>query len=364
MGRIVLFGATGYTGRLTAHALSERGADFAIAGRDRAKLEALASVAGSPDIHVADAADVDALASAIDGAGALITCVGPFVQMGQTAVEAALKAGVHYLDSTGEGTFVARLIREKDDEAKKRGIVIAPCMGFDEVPGDVAVALATEGMERPQVDLTYALPSSASVGTIKSLVGIILEPGTRIIGGRPEPVGAAEHSRWAPMPPPLGPKQSISAPLAIGHLAPRHVDMERFETFFTAGRMQKATARPGLLALKLAMRVPGARAATDKMISLLPEGPGDRAREARWTILAEAFDGSMWRNVSLQGRDVYGLTAQTLATGAMELADRTGGPTGVLPPVTAIGLETLQKELTDQDVQIDVYKPASDPRGD
>ncbi|MPZ70550.1 MAG: NAD(P)H-binding protein [Actinobacteria bacterium] len=364
MARIVLFGATGYTGRLTAHALFEHGADFAIAGRNRSKLEELADATGHPDVRVAAIGDVDALIAALDGASVLITCVGPFVELGQTAVEAALAAGTHYIDIAGEGVFVARLIAEKDAAAKERGIVMAPCMGFDEVPGDVAVALATEGMRQAEVDLTYAVPTTPSVGTIKSSLGVVLAPGSRIVDGHPESVNAAQRSRWAPMPPPIGPRQSISVPLAIAHLAPMHVDLKRFETFFTVGRIQKALARPGLGALRAALKVPGASALADKAISLLPAGPGEEARTARWTILAEAADDSGWRNVVVQGRDGYGLTAQTLTAGAMALADRAGGATGVLPPVEAIGLDVLQKTLTDQDVQIDVYGPTDDPRGE
>ena len=63
MPDILLFGATGYTGQLTAHALARRGADFAIAGRSRDKLEALASVTGNPDVRIAGVGDVDALSA-------------------------------------------------------------------------------------------------------------------------------------------------------------------------------------------------------------------------------------------------------------------------------------------------------------
>src|SRR3954463_3669649 len=103
MPRVVLFGATGYTGRLTAAEMARRGLDFAIAGRNKSKLEALAETTGNPPIHVADVDDVDALVAALEGARVLITCVGPFTELGETAVEAALRAKVNYADSTGEG---------------------------------------------------------------------------------------------------------------------------------------------------------------------------------------------------------------------------------------------------------------------
>src|SRR5688572_21014188 len=166
MPDILLFGATGYTGQLTAHALARRGADFAIAGRSRDKLEMLASVTGNPDVRIAGVGDVDALSRALQDVKVLITCVGPFEELGDTAVEAALRTGTHYVDSTGEGSFVARLARERSEHARTKGIAMAPCLGFDEVPADVAATLATEGMDRPDLTLTYSVPKTASAGTV------------------------------------------------------------------------------------------------------------------------------------------------------------------------------------------------------
>src|SRR5687768_3023628 len=102
MPDIVLFGATGYTGRLTAKALQNRGAKFIVAGRDARKLEKLAQQTDAADLAVCAVGDVDALTKSLSSARVLVTCVGPFVDLGWTAVEAALKAGVNYIDSTGE----------------------------------------------------------------------------------------------------------------------------------------------------------------------------------------------------------------------------------------------------------------------
>ena len=177
MPDILLFGATGYTGRLTALALARRGASFAISGRSRPKLEALAAETGDPEIRTATVGDTASLVTALDGTKVLLTCVGPFEQWGHTAVEAALEAGVNYIDSTGEGTFIARLFRERDAAARSAGIAMAPALAFDEVPADVAATLACEGMNRPDLVLTYAVPTSASSGTVNSALGIISQPG-------------------------------------------------------------------------------------------------------------------------------------------------------------------------------------------
>lgn len=359
MPDVLLFGATGYTGRLTARVLADRGVDFAIAGRSRDKLEALAAETGGPGVRVAGVGDTPALVKALQDCKVLITCVGPFVELGDTAAEAAIEAGVHYVDSTGEGTFVARLLDRYDERAKAAGIVMAPCFGFDEVPGDVAVALASRGMERPSVTLTYAVPSQGSVGTIRSALRIIGSSGSRISKGSPAPWKVGQEQRWAPMPPPLGPRSTVAFPLAIGYLAPLHTDFESFETYISSGRGQRNVLKVAAPALRAAFSLPPGRALFDKALGMLPEGPEGENRDKPFTILAEASDGTTARNVSVKGRDVYGLTAEFLATAAQHLAGAESPEPGVRPPVGATGLEMLTREFDRLGLEIETYEPKS-----
>src|SRR5918911_2075369 len=222
MPDILLFGATGYTGRLTAHALAERRASFAIAGRDKAALETLAEAIGRPEVRRAVVGDPAGLARALGDVSVLLTCVGPFVDLGETAVEAALRAGVHYIDCCGEGEFIAKLIAERGEQARSAGVTLAPAMAFDEVPADVAATLASDGLASPRLVLTYSVPAVASRGTARSALESMTATGPWIVTGQPIPVAAGDRERWAPLPPPLGPKPSISVPLAELHLAPLH----------------------------------------------------------------------------------------------------------------------------------------------
>ncbi|MGH2806230.1 MAG: saccharopine dehydrogenase family protein [Actinomycetota bacterium] len=358
MPDILLFGATGYTGRLTAEALARRGASFAIAGRDKAKLYALADDIGGPDVRVAAVGEDDALTKHLDDVKVLISTVGPFMELGHTAVEAALRAKVHYLDSTGEGAFIARLIAEHDTAARDAGVCIAPAMGFDEVPADVCATLASEGMEGADVVLTYAVPQSASRGTMRTAVGgIITSEGPWIENGRTRAVRAGEVQRWAPMPPPLGPKLSTSFPLAEGHLAPLHLDLRSLKLFVTIGGAQRAALRYGLGVLDRVVKSGPGSWAVEKVLTTLPEGPDEETRfRSRWTILGEATSGREWRNVTLMGTDFYGLTGELLAAGAMNMAEDGYSNAGVCAPVQAIGLDTLQKELIDRGVTIETYE--------
>lgn len=357
MADIVLFGATGFTGRLTAGALARRRADFAIAGRNATKLEQLAAETGSPDVHVVHARDTSSLVRALEGASVLVTCVGPFVELGLTAALAAVEAGVHYIDSSGEAVFINRLIEEFDARAHEANIAMAPALGFDEVPADVGVTLACEGMHRPSAVVTFATPTRASRGTLRSALQLLAAGGWRVSDGALAKFATGDEERWAPMPPPLGVRRSLSAPMAIGRLAPLHIKFESLEAFVTTGSARGAALKACLPPLRTGLALPPVRHLVWKMIDSMPKGPTGTARQAMWTVLIEARSSEQFRNVVVTGRDVYGLTAELLASGALVMSDDKYAASGVLAPVEAIGLETLHKELVDNGVTIESFEP-------
>jgi short subunit dehydrogenase-like uncharacterized protein len=357
MPDIVLFGATGYTGRLTAHALHRRGADFAIAGRNRERLDELAAATGGPDVFIADAADVDALTAAAKGGRVLLSCAGPFAEIGASAVEAAFRAGTHYVDSCAEIDFVARLV-ERGEAASATGITLAPALGFDEVPADVAATLSCEGLDRADVVVTYAAPISLSRGSLQSLPGVLAATGTRVSGGKLVPLVTGDRDRWSPLPPPLGVRRALSAPMVLGRLAPLHLDLRSLDLYVTMGNLQWAGAKLSLPLLRAVWPVRAVRTISGAILELLPEGPSSESRKAGWTILAEARSVGSWRNVTLTGTDLYGLTGELLAAAATIMAGPNFEKVGTLAPVQVLGLDTLQKLLIDQGVEIHHYEPA------
>jgi short subunit dehydrogenase-like uncharacterized protein len=354
MPQILLFGATGYTGRLTAHALARLGADFAIAGRNEDRLRALARATGDPEIRIAEAGDLDSLVRALDEVRVLLTVVGPFVDLGHTAVDAALRARVHYVDSTGEGAFINRLIARRA-EAEAAGIAMAPALAFDEVPADVAATLAVNGFEEPNLTLTYAMPSGGSQGTIRSALGILTSTGQWIEGGRSVPITAGGGQRWAPMPPPLGPRLGVAFPLASGYVLPLHLRLSSFQTYVTTRTPQRIATKFAAPLIRAIQGTSPGRRLLEQMVGRLPEGPDADGRRARWTILAEARAGRSFRNVVLSGRDPYGLSAELLALGSLTMAADDYDRSGVLAPVEAIGLETLHKVLIEQGVTTETF---------
>jgi short subunit dehydrogenase-like uncharacterized protein len=144
---VVLFGATGFTGGLTADYLAAHGPTnlrWALAGRNRAKLEAVAarlaaarSPVPPPALLEADAADAPALARIAESTKVVVTTVGPYALYGAPLVAACAAAGTDYVDLTGEPEFVDRMYLENDAAAKASGARLVHCCGFDSVPHDL-----------------------------------------------------------------------------------------------------------------------------------------------------------------------------------------------------------------------------------
>jgi short subunit dehydrogenase-like uncharacterized protein len=149
---IIVFGATGYTGRLVAeHLLRTYGAGgavkWAMAGRSLAKLtqvrDELGTVAPIPLI-VADADDLASLESMCHRAKVIVTTAGPYQLYGSNLVAACAKTGTDYVDLTGESHWIAQMTAAHDAEAKKTGARIVFSCGFDSIPFDLGVWFAEE----------------------------------------------------------------------------------------------------------------------------------------------------------------------------------------------------------------------------
>jgi len=149
---VVVFGATGVTGRRVAAYLASRGAGkWAAAARDRRKTEKVLAEEGAsaPEIIEADLARPESLAEMARRARVVLNLVGPYARYGRPVVKACVEAGAHYVDLSGEMPFVRRTIDEFDASAKAAGVkVVQPC-GFESLPPDLAVRLAAESATEP-----------------------------------------------------------------------------------------------------------------------------------------------------------------------------------------------------------------------
>src|SRR3954447_19834159 len=190
-GRIVLFGATGYTGELTARELAGIGERPVLAARGEQRVRKLAAELGGLDWAVADASRPETVRALVARGDVLVSCVGPFARWGAPAVEAAIAAGAHYLDSTGETPFIRQVFETYGPRAQAAGCALVTAMGYDWVPGNLAGALALRdaGEGATRVAIGYYLvggggAGAMSGGTRASAAGVFLEPSFAWRGGR------------------------------------------------------------------------------------------------------------------------------------------------------------------------------------
>jgi len=179
---VVIFGATGFTGALTAEYLAKvtpaAGVRWAIAGRSEEKLREAARKLGDPagmGVIVADTGDAAALRAMTGQCAAVATTVGPYTKYGSELVAACVDTGTHYCDLTGEFPFVRDMIDKHHEAAKAKGVKIVHCCGFDCVPVDVGTMLVTEGLPVPAASvriLCTKMNGGASGGTLDSAAEI------------------------------------------------------------------------------------------------------------------------------------------------------------------------------------------------
>jgi short subunit dehydrogenase-like uncharacterized protein len=178
---VVLYGASGFTGRQTVQyfAGNTRPSEvcWAIAGRNKPALEAAREQAGddagSADILVADAQDQQAIDAIVSRTRILLTTAGPFSLYGNKIVDACVRYKTHYVDITGETSWVRDLIDRYHDRAAAEGTRIIPCCGFDSVPSDVGAYLVARhiqslGTECREVKAFYQIRGGLNGGTFAS----------------------------------------------------------------------------------------------------------------------------------------------------------------------------------------------------
>ena len=338
-GPIAVYGATGYTGRLVVAELANAEADFLISGRNAQKLDALRKDLDldAPAVP-ARIDDPSSLSDLLADCAAVIDCAGPFVKFGEPVLAAAVETGTHYLDTTGEQTYMKMAYERYGPGAARAGVAVIPAMGFDYVPGDMLASLTAEGMgELDELNLHYCwrdfTPSQGTARTTLEMIGgkdIEWSEGKWVEARGGVSRGAFEF------PEPFGRQRMFRYPSGEQITVPRHVPTRNVRASMNAGAFSSDRLAPIFSAMVrpagLAMRTPLKRLA-NAAISRLPEGQTPLQRERMtWTIVCEAKRGEVERRGVIAGRDVYGLTAAAIAQGAL-LASRKGfdGRGGLAP---------------------------------
>ncbi|MEB2344295.1 MAG: DUF5938 domain-containing protein [Deltaproteobacteria bacterium] len=171
---VVVYGASGYTGRIVCEFLRDLQLPFIAAGRDKARIEA--ALDKVPGIETADHEvavvphETDALARLFEGSRVVCNTVGPFELYGETVVKACLQAGVHYLDTTGEQQFVLPIARDYGAAFAKAGLLLAPSAAYMHTTLDIAVCHA---LENPGIHSIHAVCAATGIPTYGSTQTVV-----------------------------------------------------------------------------------------------------------------------------------------------------------------------------------------------
>ncbi|MFY9488480.1 MAG: NAD(P)H-binding protein [Solirubrobacterales bacterium] len=360
---VLVFGATGFTGRMVVADLVERGVDVRISGRSEERLRKLSDRHGGLDWAVADVKDPESVGRAADGTDVLVTTVGPYSWWGEIAADAAVKRSIPYIDITGEPAFVRDIFEIYGPRAAAAGSPMLTAMGYDYVPGNLAGALALEagGGAVHSVDIGYFLsgetsrsPKSLSGGTLRSLRAsgsamqfawrdgeLVEERGAKRVlkfdlGGDKSAtaisIGSSEHLSLPRLHPGL---QTVNVGLGWFGGASRAVSL------FSAisEQAERLPLVGGLL------RRGSGDSGNETKQRIEPVGPTDDSRErSRTKAIAIARDarGNELVRVMLDGPNPYDLTGKIVGWAAQQAANGAIAGVGALGPVEAFGLEPLR----------------------
>jgi len=182
---VVIYGATGFTGAQAARYFDQHvgtRARWAIAGRSRAKLEALkTTLRTNVAVIVADAHDEAAIDTLAESARVVLTTAGPYARYGEPLLRACVTRGADYVDITGETIWVRRMIDRYHDRAVRAGTRIVPFCGFDSVPSDLGTLLLVEhlrslGRTTKSVKAYFRAQGGLNGGTLASMSDMMSSP--------------------------------------------------------------------------------------------------------------------------------------------------------------------------------------------
>ncbi|MDX6652511.1 MAG: hypothetical protein QOJ38_1292 [Solirubrobacterales bacterium] len=371
--RIVLFGATGYTGGLTAEALVRRGESPLLAGRSTERLQALAKkLDAGLETATADVDDPDSIRALLNPGDVLLTTVGPFTRWGNAAATAAIAARAHYVDSTGEAAFIRRVFDGYGPAAERAGVAMLTAFGNDWVPGNLAGALALSeaGDSARRVDIGYFTTGGGagggfSAGTRASTVATLGEPAFAWREGRIVSERGGRRVRSFEV---AGRNRDALSVGGTEHFGLPRIEPRLREVNVYLGWFGKATRalQIGGAGMTATLALPGAKRlydfATSRLVKGSGGGPDAAARaSARSIFVACAYDesGHQLSEVRVEGGDGYTLTGELLAWGAGELLRDGALASGALAPVDAFGLERLREGCATAGLQATQPAPAS-----
>jgi short subunit dehydrogenase-like uncharacterized protein len=372
---VVIFGATGFTGALTAQYLAKNAPaelKWALAGRNREKLEAVRSKLGvNVDVLLADVDDAASLQKIAEAARIVVTTVGPYIRYGEPLVAACAEAGTDYLDLTGESEFVDRMYVAYNAKAVETGARIIHCCGFDSIPYDLGVQYTVEQLPKNvpiKVDGMIRAGGKPSGGTLHTAITAFSRGKQNLDAHRarrraqPRPEGRSvklvtgrihrSQGFWAVPLPTVDPQIVANSAVLLDDYGPDF----RYSHYAAVKQLPVvAGSVVGVGLLAVAAQIPPARNAILSRIKT-GEGPSEERRAKSWFKARFVGEGGGKRVVTeVSGGDPgYDETAKMLSECALSLAlDPLPETSGQVTTASAMG-PALRRRLVAAGIKFEI----------
>jgi len=335
--RVMVYGATGHTGRFVVDELLRRGLTPVLAGRSAERLAAVAPPHATLEHRVVVLDRPDLLRQAVAGVGAVINCAGPFLDTALPLAHAAVEVGAHYLDVTAEQPAVQALYRDLDGPARAADVAVVPAMAFYGGLADLQVTAALDGDSRADVvevaiglDRWWPTDGTRATGARNTAIRQVIRGGLLAPLASPAPT-----STWA-YPEPLGDQPVVQMPFSEVITIDRHLDVSELRSYLNTtplDDLRDPTTPP-------------------------PTATDETGRSTQQFVVDVVVRrGSDTRRISTSGRDIYAVTAPIVVEGAIRLLDGRRHGHGAMAPGEAFDaadvLATLERDIDDLVVRRD-----------
>jgi hypothetical protein len=336
--RIAVFGASGHTGRFVVSELRRRGSTAILVGRDRERLELLQQLHPSFEIRVVSMGDAASLDQALCGASAVINCAGPFLDTASAVIEAALRAGMHYLDVTAEQPVALATFERYSGRASAAGILIVPSVAFFGGLGDLLATAAMDGWRSADeirigiaMDSWYPTQGTRLTGKRNTTRRLVVSEGKLTFVPDPPPKTA-----WS-FPEPFGTQDVIALPLAEIVTISHHLQASEISTY-----------------MNLAPLADLHNPETPAPVSA--DGSGRSSQRFLMHVIVRK--GEEVRHAVASGRDIYAITAPLVVEAAERILTQGTERSGAVASGEIMDAHDFLRTLSQVDLSFELHTSA------
>ncbi|WP_275292082.1 saccharopine dehydrogenase NADP-binding domain-containing protein [Amycolatopsis sp. La24] len=325
--RVLVYGASGHTGKFVVDEFLRRGLQPLVAGRSLSRLEQSEGL----DRRAASIDDGPGLRALLRDVAVVVNCAGPFLDTALPLATAAVETGTHYLDVTAEQPAVQQLYRELDAAARSAGTVVVPAMAFYGGLADLLLtAVLGPGKSAAEAEIAVGLdrwwPTEGTrvTGARNTATRLVIRDGALV------PLSAPAATGTWDFPEPIGAQSTVELPFSEAVTVNRHLEVGTLRSWLNTAPLDD-------------LRDPGTPA---------PQAFDESGRSAqRFAVEVAVGSGPQTRRATATGRDIYATTAPIVVEATAWLLDSRHRGSGALAPGEAFAAADFLKAIPDADFE-------------